>query len=99
MTQSVLISGGGIVGSYLGLELAARNIPFQIIEKSHPKPSPIDHIRTLMWKHTTAVHLTQGDIVCFDNVLAGHSRFGRNPDNRMMLLALSERMEWAKDLQ
>ena len=37
MTQSVLISGGGIVGSYLGLELAARNIPFQIIEKSHPK--------------------------------------------------------------
>ena len=47
MTQSVLISGGGIVGSYLGLELAARNIPFQIIEKSHPNPSPIDHIRTL----------------------------------------------------
>ena len=33
MTQSVIISGGGIVGSFLGLELAARNIPFKIIEK------------------------------------------------------------------
>ena len=33
MSQSVLISGGGIVGSFLGLELAAREIPFKIIEK------------------------------------------------------------------
>ena len=34
MSQSVLISGGGIVGSFLGLELAAREIPFKIIEKN-----------------------------------------------------------------
>ena len=34
MHQPVLISGGGIVGAFLGLELASRNIPFQIIEKT-----------------------------------------------------------------
>ena len=47
MSQSVLISGGGIVGSFLGLELAAREIPFQIIEKKPFVSSEDDHIRSL----------------------------------------------------
>ena len=47
MSQSVLISGGGIVGSFLGLELAAREIPFQIIEKKPYVSSEDDHIRSL----------------------------------------------------
>ena len=47
MSQSVLISGGGIVGSFLGLELAAREIPFQVIEKKPFVSSEDDHIRSL----------------------------------------------------
>ena len=47
MSQSVLISGGGIVGSFLGLELAARKIPFKIIEKKTFASSGKDHIRSL----------------------------------------------------
>ena len=47
MSQSVLISGGGIVGSFLGLELAARKIPFKIIEKKSFASSKDDHIRSL----------------------------------------------------
>ena len=47
MPQSVLISGGGIVGSFLGLELAARKIPFKIIEKKPFASSGNDHIRSL----------------------------------------------------
>jgi 2-octaprenylphenol hydroxylase len=47
MSQSVLISGGGIVGSFLGLELAAREIPFKIIEKKPFASSKNDHIRSL----------------------------------------------------
>ena len=47
MSQSVLISGGGIVGSFLGLELAAREIPFKIIEKKPFASSGNDHIRSL----------------------------------------------------
>ncbi|RZO11918.1 MAG: hypothetical protein EVB01_01670 [SAR86 cluster bacterium] len=47
MSQSVLISGGGIVGSFLGLELAARKIPFKIIEKKPFASSGKDHIRSL----------------------------------------------------
>ena len=47
MAQSVLISGGGIVGSFLGLELAAREIPFKIIEKNPFASSKNDHIRSL----------------------------------------------------
>ena len=47
MSQSVLISGGGIVGSFLGLELAAREIPFKIIEKKPFALSKNDHIRSL----------------------------------------------------
>ena len=47
MSQSVLISGGGIVGSFLGLELAAREIPFKIIEKKSFASSKNDHIRSL----------------------------------------------------
>ena len=47
MSQSVLISGGGIVGSFLGLELAARKIPFKIIEKKPLVSSKNDHIRSL----------------------------------------------------
>jgi 2-octaprenylphenol hydroxylase len=42
-----LISGGGIVGSFLGLELAAREIPFKIIEKKLFASSKNDHIRSL----------------------------------------------------
>jgi len=47
MSQSVLISGGGIVGSFIGLELAAREIPFKIIEKKSFASSKNDHIRSL----------------------------------------------------
>ena len=47
MSQSVLISGGGIVGSFVGLELAAREIPFKIIEKNPLASSKNDHIRSL----------------------------------------------------
>ena len=47
MSQSVLISGGGIVGSFLGLELEAREIPFKIIEKKPFASSENDHIRSL----------------------------------------------------
>ena len=47
MSQSVLISGGGIVGSFLGLELAAKEIPFKIIEKKPFVPLEDDHIRSL----------------------------------------------------
>ena len=47
MSQSVLISGGGIVGSFLGLELAAKEIPFKIIEKKPFVSSEDDHIRSL----------------------------------------------------
>ena len=47
MSQSVLISGGGIVGSFLGLELEARKIPFKIIEKKPFASSGNDHIRSL----------------------------------------------------
>ena len=47
MSQSVLISGGGIVGSFLGLERAARKIPFKIIEKKPFASSGNDHIRSL----------------------------------------------------
>ena len=47
MSQSVLISGGGIVGSFLGLELEAREIPFKIIEKKPFASSRNDHIRSL----------------------------------------------------
>ena len=47
MSQSVLISGGGIVGSFLGLEFAAREIPFKIIENKPFSISKDDHIRSL----------------------------------------------------
>jgi 2-octaprenylphenol hydroxylase len=47
MSHTVLISGGGIVGSFLGLELAAREIPFKIIEKKLFASSKNDHIRSL----------------------------------------------------
>ena len=47
MSQSVLISGGGIVGSFLGLELEAREIPFKIIEKKPFASSGNDNIRSL----------------------------------------------------
>ena len=53
MKQSVLISGGGIVGTFLGIELASRNIPFKIIEKDLPEPSEFDAIRSLTLNSTT----------------------------------------------
>ena len=59
MTQSVLISGGGIVGSLLGLELAARNISFKIIEKKPFEPSDTDHIRTLTLNLSACERLDQ----------------------------------------
>jgi 2-octaprenylphenol hydroxylase len=59
MTQSVLISGGGIVGSLLGLELTARNIPFKIIEKKPFEPSDTDHIRTLTLNLSACERLDQ----------------------------------------
>jgi 2-polyprenyl-6-methoxyphenol hydroxylase-like FAD-dependent oxidoreductase len=59
MTQSVLISGGGIVGSFLGLELAARDIPFQIIEKNPYIASKDDHIRSLTLNLSACERLDQ----------------------------------------
>jgi 2-octaprenylphenol hydroxylase len=59
MTQSVLISGGGIVGSFLGLELAARNIPFKIIEKKQFESSDTDDIRTLTLNLSACERLDQ----------------------------------------
>jgi 2-octaprenylphenol hydroxylase len=59
MTQSVLISGGGIVGSFLGLELASRNISFQIIEKNSFAPSKNDHIRSLTLNLSACERLDQ----------------------------------------
>ena len=53
MKQSVLISGGGIVGTFLGIELASRNIPFKIIEKYLSEPSEFDGIRSLTLNSTT----------------------------------------------
>lgn len=58
MDQSVLISGGGIVGAFLGLELASRNIPFTIIEKNLPTPSDFDEIRSLTLNSTAHDRLT-----------------------------------------
>ena len=52
MNQSVLISGGGIVGAFLGMELASRNIPFTIVEKNLPTPSEYDEIRSLTLNST-----------------------------------------------
>ncbi|MBC8222854.1 MAG: FAD-dependent monooxygenase [SAR86 cluster bacterium] len=59
MTQSVLISGGGIVGSFLGLELASRNISFKIIEKNSFAPSKNDHIRSLTLNLSACERLDQ----------------------------------------
>jgi 2-octaprenylphenol hydroxylase len=59
MTQSVLISGSGIAGSFLGLELASRNIPFKIIEKKQFEPSDTDHIRTLTLNLSACERLDQ----------------------------------------
>tara|TARA_B100000287_G_scaffold142314_1_gene134063 strand:- start:1725 stop:2873 length:1149 start_codon:yes stop_codon:yes gene_type:complete len=62
MAQSVLISGGGIVGSFLGLELAARKIPFKIIEKKHFETSEADHIRTLTLNLSACERLKQLEV-------------------------------------
>jgi len=59
MNQSVLISGGGIVGAFLGLELASRNIPFTIVEKNLPTPSEFDEIRSLTINSTAHERLRQ----------------------------------------
>jgi len=57
MGQSVLISGGGIVGSYLGLELASRRVPFKIVESHQPNLSKEIGIRTLTVNHSVAERL------------------------------------------
>ena len=59
MSQSVLISGGGIAGSFLGLELAAREIPFKIIEKKSFTSSRDDHIRSLTLNLSASERLEQ----------------------------------------
>ena len=59
MNQSVLISGGGIVGAFLGMELASRNIPFTIIEKNLPTPSEFDEIRSLTLNSTAHERLNE----------------------------------------
>ncbi|MBD62839.1 MAG: hypothetical protein CMD68_02020, partial [Gammaproteobacteria bacterium] len=63
MTQSVLISGGGIVGLFFGLELASRNIPFQIVEKNDFQSSETDHIRSLTLNFSAAERLDQLGII------------------------------------
>ena len=59
MNQSVLISGGGIVGAFLGLELASRNIPFKIIEKNPPHSYSSDGIRSLTLNFTAHERLKE----------------------------------------
>lgn len=36
----------------------------------------VSHIRALTWEHTVPVRMQTGDLMCLDNVLAGHSRMG-----------------------
>ena len=69
MTQSVLISGGGIVGSFLGLELAARDVPFQIIEKNPYIASKDDHIRSLTLNLSACERLDQLGITSSSSVI------------------------------
>jgi 2-octaprenylphenol hydroxylase len=73
MNQSVLISGGGIVGAFLGLELASRNIPFTIIEKNLPTPSEFDDIRSLTLNSTTHERLKQLGIKTSPSVIQSMS--------------------------
>ena len=69
MTQSVLISGGGIVGSFLGLELAARDVPFQIIEKNPYIESKDDHIRSLTLNLSACERLYQLGVTTSSSVI------------------------------
>ena len=69
MTQSVLISGGGIVGSFLGLELAARDVPFQIIEKNPYIESKDDHIRSLTLNLSACERLDQLGVTTSSSVI------------------------------
>ena len=69
MTQSVLISGGGIVGSFLGLELAARDIPFKIIEKKQFKSSDAADIRTLTLNLSACNRLEQLGVETFSSII------------------------------
>lgn len=69
MTQSVLISGGGIAGSFLGLELAARDIPFKIIEKKQFKSSDAADIRTLTLNLSACNRLEQLGVETFSSII------------------------------
>ena len=69
MTQSVLISGGGIVGSFLGLELAVRDIPFKIIEKKQFKYSEAADIRTLTLNLSACNRLEQLGVETFSSII------------------------------
>ena len=69
MTQSVLISGGGIVGSFLGLELAVRDIPFKIIEKKQFKSSEAADIRTLTLNLSACNRLEQLGVETFSSII------------------------------
>ena len=69
MNQSVLISGGGIVGAFLGMELASRNIPFTIIEKNLPTPSEFDEIRSLTLNSTAHERLNELGVETFPSII------------------------------
>jgi len=69
MSQSVLISGGGIVGSFLGLELEAREIPFKIIEKKPFASSGNDHIRSLTLNLSASERLDYLGVITASSVI------------------------------
>ena len=49
------------------------------------------HIRRTIWRNTVALELEQGDVLIYDNVLAGHGRMGSKPgSSRRVLVALAE---------
>jgi hypothetical protein len=51
----------------------------------------VSRIRAATWEHTVAVRMQTGDLMCLDNILAGHSRIGVKQDSpRVHLVSLLE---------
>lgn len=51
----------------------------------------VSRIRANTWEHTVAVRMQTGDLMCLDNILAGHSRIGLKQDSpRVHLVSLLE---------
>lgn len=51
----------------------------------------VSRIRAVTWQHTVPVRMQTGDVMCLDNILAGHSRIGLKRDSpRVHLVSLLE---------